>query len=188
MKTRLLVIILLIIPAVVGTPPHAHARCITDKSGHLVGHCSMPQNPEIFDTMGHRINGSATTGHQIQIAAYMTNDRDTNETFAYLGFIRDVNGITLSLSWITGILTPYQSLHPAQLWAPMHSGTYTAEIFFWSSLTNPNYIQPPASTPIYVCDAGLVAVMTIPGNSLDCVRPDAAQKLVEQRHGEYYHR
>src|SRR5437879_3741436 len=98
--------------------------------------------PEILDSFGHKINGSVSAGQQIQIAGYLTNDRNTNETFAYLVQIEDSNGVTLSLSWLTGNLNPYKSFKPVQSWTPIASGNYVVQIFVWSSLTNPIALLP----------------------------------------------
>jgi len=107
-------------------------------------------NPRIVDSFGNAITGTVKTGQQIQITADLTNGQDRDQPFAYLVQVQDANGVTVSLSWITGTLTAGQSLNPAQSWTPSASGTYTAQIFVWQSIDNPNALSPPLSTTINV--------------------------------------
>jgi len=107
-------------------------------------------NPRIVDSFGNAITGAVKAGQQIQITADLTNGQDRDQPFAYLVQIQDANGVTVSLSWITGTLTAGQSLNPAQSWTPQSSGTYTAQIFVWQSIDNPNALSPPLSTTINV--------------------------------------
>src|SRR3989442_1328680 len=107
-------------------------------------------NPRIVDSFGNAITGTVKSGQQIQITADLTNGQDRDQPFAYLVQVQDSNGVTVSLSWITGTLTAGQSLNPAQSWTPGASGTYTAQIFVWQSIDNPNALSPPLSTTINV--------------------------------------
>jgi len=106
-------------------------------------------NPRIVDSFGNALT-SVKVNQQIQITADLTNGQDRDQPFAYLVQIQDANGVTVSLSWITGTLTGGQSLNPAQSWTPTASGTYTAQIFVWQSIDNPNALSPPLSTTITV--------------------------------------
>ena len=106
-------------------------------------------NPRIVDSFGNALT-SVKVNQQIQVTADLTNGQDRDQPFAYLVQIQDANGVTVSLSWITGTLTGGQSLNPAQSWTPTASGTYTAQIFVWQSIDNPNALSPPLSTTITV--------------------------------------
>ncbi|HEV2193100.1 MAG TPA: hypothetical protein VGR54_05725 [Nitrosopumilaceae archaeon] len=106
-------------------------------------------NPRIVDSFGNALT-SVKVNQQIQVTADLTNGQDRAQPFAYLVQIQDANGVTVSLSWITGTLTGGQSLNPAQSWTPTASGTYTAQIFVWQSIDNPNALSPPLSTTITV--------------------------------------
>jgi len=106
-------------------------------------------NPRIVDSFGNALT-SVKVNQQIQITADLSNGQDRDQPFAYLVQIQDANGVTVSLSWITGTLTGGQSLNPAQSWTPGASGTYTAQIFVWQSIDNPNALSPPLSTTISV--------------------------------------
>jgi hypothetical protein len=107
-------------------------------------------NPRIVDSFGNAITGAVKVGQQIQVTADLANGQDVDQPFAYLVQIQDANGVTVSLSWITGTLTAGQSLNPAQSWTPSAAGTYTAQIFVWQSIDNPNALSPPLSTTINV--------------------------------------
>lgn len=90
------------------------------------------------------------TNQQIQIVSDVKNQENKNQPFAYLVQIQDNNGITLSLSWITGSMVPKQTLNLGQSWLPTVAGTYTAQIFVWESIANPNALSPPLSLQIQV--------------------------------------
>ena len=107
-------------------------------------------NPRIVDSFGNAINGTVKVGQQIQVTADLANGQNRDQPFAYLVQIQDSNGVTVSLSWITGTLSAGQSLNPAQSWTPSAAGTYTAQIFVWQSIDNPNALSPPLSTTINV--------------------------------------
>ncbi|HEU5220933.1 MAG TPA: hypothetical protein VFU58_02625 [Candidatus Nitrosotalea sp.] len=108
------------------------------------------ENPRIVDPYGNAITGAVKVGQQIQITADLANGHDCVIPFAYIVQIQDSNGVTQSLSWITGTLDINQSLNPGQSWIPTAPGTYTAQIFVWDSLDNPNSLAPPMSATISV--------------------------------------
>jgi len=64
--------------------------------------------------------------------------------------IQDKNGVTVSLAWITGTLTPGQNFTPALSWIPAEVGDYKATAFVWESITNPTALSPPVSTILSV--------------------------------------
>lgn len=103
----------------------------------------------ILDSAGKSLT-KVRTNQQIQIVSDVTNQENKNQPFAYLVQIQDNNGITLSLSWITGSMVPKQTLNLGQSWLPTVVGTYTAQIFVWESIANPNALSPPLSLQIQV--------------------------------------
>ena len=107
-------------------------------------------NPRILDSSGNAVIGPVKAGQQIQISYKLENGLNCNIPFVYLVQIQDHNGMTVSLSWITGTLPAGQSFYPAQSWMPQHNDTYTAQIFTWQSLDNPNALVPPASVSFVV--------------------------------------
>ena len=89
---------------------------------------------------------------QIQLTADIENQQDEEQEFAFFVQIQDIKKTTVSLSWITGTLTPLQSFSPSQSWIPQNPGTYTATLFVWESLDNPSALSPPLSLEITVSD------------------------------------
>ena len=87
---------------------------------------------------------------QIQITSDVTNGQDRTQPFAYIVQIQNQEGIVVSLSWITGTLDAGQSLNPSQSWLPTSSGVYTAQIFVWAGINNPDALSSPLSMQIQV--------------------------------------
>ena len=97
-------------------------------------------------------DGFVYVDQQVQIVSDLANSQDRMQSFAYLVQIQDSEGVTVSLSWITGALSPNQRLSPALSWTPQNAGLYTAEIFVWESITNPDPLSPPLYLEIEVRD------------------------------------
>ena len=89
---------------------------------------------------------------QVQITADLTNNQNRVQPFAYLVQIQDENGVTVSLSWITGSLEPGQFMNPSQSWTPTNLGKYTAQIFVWESVDNPDALSVPLTIKINVVE------------------------------------
>ncbi|SRR5579875_117177 len=107
-------------------------------------------NPRIVDTFGNAINGTVKVGQQIQIITPLANGLNCVQPFAYIVQIQNQNDVTVWLSWITGTMIAGQSLNPTQSWIPAAPGAYTAQIFVWQSIDNPNSLAPTLSVPINV--------------------------------------
>ena len=93
-----------------------------------------------------------TVGEQIMITADVSNTQNTQQPFAYLTQVKNEHQVVISLSLLTGSLSPRQSLSPAQSWTPPESGLYTIEIFVWESIDNPDALSPPLSMTITAVD------------------------------------
>ena len=106
-------------------------------------------NPRIVDAFGNELD-TVDVDQQVQITADLANGQDRDQSFAYLVQIQDEDGVTTSLSWITGSLAPGQTLNPAQSWTPTTPGTYNIQIFVWESVDNPDALSPPVSTTVDV--------------------------------------
>lgn len=107
------------------------------------------QNARLVDSTGNTLS-AIHTGQQVGIVSDVTNKLGRDQAFAYLVQIQDANGIPVSLSWITGSLTPAQSMSLSQSWSPKSPGQYTAQIFVWEGVTNPNALSGPLSMQITV--------------------------------------
>ena len=93
-----------------------------------------------------------TVDKQVMIMADLSSGQDRDQKFAYIVQIRDENGLVISLSWITGSLTPGQTFSPALSWTPISAGTYTIQIFVWESVNNPDALSVPLLLSVDVVD------------------------------------
>ncbi|MDE1842885.1 MAG: hypothetical protein KGH95_04465 [Thaumarchaeota archaeon] len=91
-----------------------------------------------------------TVGKQVQITTDVANSQNRNQPFAYIVQIQNQDGVVYSLSWITGTLDAGQSLSPSQSWTPTAPGTYTAQVFVWEGVGNPDALSPPVTMQILV--------------------------------------
>jgi len=106
-------------------------------------------NARVVDAFGNSLT-SVSVDQQVQIAADLSNGQDREQKFAYLVQIQDESGVTVSLAWITGVLTAGQSFSPALSWIPDAPGSYTATVFVWESVDNPTALSPTVTTTINV--------------------------------------
>jgi hypothetical protein len=93
-------------------------------------------NPVFLDHIGNRLD-DVTLNQHITIQAGVTSNLETTEDITYISQVKNSNGITVSLSWITATITPGQKLELAVSWMPEASDVYTAEIFVWKSIEDP---------------------------------------------------
>ncbi len=87
---------------------------------------------------------------QIMIMADISNNQDIQQNFAYITQVKNDKDAVISLSWLTGSLSPRQSFSPAQSWIPNESGDYHIQVFVWESITNPEALSPPLSMTVNV--------------------------------------
>ena len=90
--------------------------------------------------------------NQVMIVADLSNGQDRNQKFAYIVQILNENDIVVSLSWLTGSLSAYQTFSPAQSWTPTQAGTYTVQIFVLESVDNPTPLSHPLLLTVNVVD------------------------------------
>lgn len=89
---------------------------------------------------------------QIMIVSDISNNQDTQQTFAYITQVRNNDDVVISLSWLTGSLSPRQSFSPAQSWIPAESGTYHIQVFVWESIDSPSALSSPLSMTVNVSE------------------------------------
>ncbi len=95
-----------------------------------------------------------TVDEQIMIASDISNKQDVQQDFAYLTQVRNDDGV-VSLSWLTGSLSPNQSFSPAQSWIPTEPGIFHMDIFVWESITNPDALYPLLSMTVNVIEKNI---------------------------------
>ena len=106
-------------------------------------------NLRIVNTFGNSID-TVSVDQQVQITADLSNGQDRDQDFAYLIQIQDSEGVTVSLSWIAGSLSPGQSFSPSASWTPTSAGTYDVTAFVWESIDNPTALSPPLTIDVSV--------------------------------------
>ncbi len=89
---------------------------------------------------------------QIMIMTDISNNQDIVQDFAYLTQVTNDEGVVISLSWLTGSLSPRQSFSPAQSWTPTESGIFHIKVFVWESIDNPEALSPPLSMTVDVSE------------------------------------
>lgn len=105
--------------------------------------------PSLVNSFGENVS-QIVTGEQLLIQSEVTNAQNKKQPFAYIVQVKDPQGITVSLSWVTSELPPNESLKVAQSWLPSTAGRYSIEIFVWESLTNPTALSPTRAKNIEV--------------------------------------
>ncbi len=105
--------------------------------------------PTLVNSFGESVS-QIFTGEQLLIQSEVTNAQNKKQPFAYIVQVKNSDGITVSLSWVTSELPPNESLKVAQSWLPSTSGSYSIEIFVWESLTNPTALSPTRMKSIEV--------------------------------------
>jgi hypothetical protein len=83
---------------------------------------------------------------QIMIMSDIPNNHDAQQNFAYVTQLRNNDGVVISLSWLTGSLSPRQSFSPAE------SGTYPIQVFVWESIDRPSALSPQLSVTVNVSE------------------------------------
>ena len=106
-------------------------------------------NLRIVNTFGSSID-AVSIDQQVQITADLSNGQDRDQDFAYLIQIQNSEGVTVSLSWIAGSLSPGQSFSPSASWTPTSVGTYDVTAFVWESIDNPTALSPPLTIDVSV--------------------------------------
>lgn len=96
---------------------------------------------KLVDQMGSTIS-RPSVGMQVLIQSDVRNTLSTDQPFAYIVQIKDSNGATVMIAWMTGVLPPAKQFAVAQSWLAERNGTYTAEVFVWESISNPVVLAP----------------------------------------------
>jgi len=109
----------------------------------------LPSGPEIVDQLGNPVT-DVQPGQVIIIQDNVVNKQNTSQEFAYIVLIKDHDGITVSLSWITGEVPPSSTFKASQSWIPEETGEYNVVIFLWQSINNPVVLAPQKTATISV--------------------------------------
>ncbi len=105
--------------------------------------------PSLVDQNGTYIQ-NVEVGKLIAVQSSLTNSRAETHQFVYITDIKDRDGFTVELAFVTGTLESYQSLKVGRSWVPDHPGKYTVEVFVWDSITKPSKLSPVKISPVTV--------------------------------------
>ena len=136
-------------------PPDGEGDRLSISATTLIGSIVPPlerapaSNPAIVDAFNNAL-ASVSVDQQVQITADLTSGQDRDQDFAYLVQIQNEEGVTIALSWITGTLGAGATFSPSQSWTPSETGSYTATMFVWESVSNPTALSPQLSITIDV--------------------------------------
>ena len=106
-------------------------------------------NLGVVDALNNPVD-SVSVGQQVNIAADLTSAQSRSQDYAYLLQIQNADGVTVHLSWAASSLAGYGGANVSQSWTPDETGSYTATVFVWESLTNPTALSPQNSIDITV--------------------------------------
>ena len=131
-------------------PPDGEGDSLSISATTLIGSIVPPlerapaSNPAIVDAFGNAL-ASVSVDQQVQITADLTSGQDRDQDFAYLVQIQNEDGVIVELSWIAGTLGAGATFSASQSWTPDATGSYTATIFVWESVSNPTALSPQLS-------------------------------------------
>jgi hypothetical protein len=104
--------------------------------------------PAIKDETGSVVTPSA--GEMVLISTTITNTRTTDEPTLYIAQVKDSSGTVVSLVYLMGVIPAGASFEFGIPWTPSASGTYTVEIFAWTSWTDPTPLSEAVTTTVVV--------------------------------------
>ena len=136
-------------------PPDGEGDSLAISAATLIGSIVPPlerapaSNPAIVDAFNN-VLASVSVDQQVQITADLTSGQDRDQDFAYLVQIQNEDGVTVQLTWLAGALGAGATFNAAQSWTPSETGSYTATMFVWESVSNPTALSPQLSITIDV--------------------------------------
>ncbi len=74
---------------------------------------------------------------EVTISSMIQNRMSSKQEYSYIVQVKDSDGFTVALSWISGNIEPQRSASVAVPWTPDKAGEYTVEIFVWQNLSKP---------------------------------------------------
>lgn len=97
--------------------------------------------PVLVNSFGETLT-QISTYEQVLIESEVVNMQNRKQPFAYIVQVKDSDGVTISLSWLTAELPANDSLKVSQSWLPLTAGQYTIEIFVWEGIDKPTALSP----------------------------------------------
>jgi hypothetical protein len=96
------------------------------------------ESADLLDVRGNNITSEgAEVGENVAISTTLVNDEQEPQSFMLMVQILDEEGVAKAMLLTLGSLQPEESIERSASWLPDRAGSYTAEIFVWSSLNDP---------------------------------------------------
>ncbi len=89
---------------------------------------AVASEPKIVGGTGESM-GKIPVNQQVLIQSEINNTQKRKQPFAYIVQIKDDEGATVSLSWVTSELIPNELFKAAQSWTPDTKGIFSVQIF-----------------------------------------------------------
>lgn len=80
---------------------------------------------------------SLGAGEQVIISNQVTNNQEHDQGFAYIVQVKDADGFSVMVSWVSGSIPPERTLDLGLSWVPESEGQYSVEVFVWESVATP---------------------------------------------------
>jgi hypothetical protein len=110
------------------------------------------ENVTIVETRITDQNGKPLTdirvGQQIIFRSTLQNSMNVQQAYSYILQVKDSNGYTVMLSWISGTLEAKRSSVASIAWTPDATGKHSVEIFLWDNTNTPTPLTLEAKKDI----------------------------------------
>jgi len=110
---------------------------------------TLVSEPALVDQNGLQIE-QVEVDQQALIQSGITNNQNIKQKFAYIVQVKDSDGVTISLSWVSGELPAKDAIIAAQSWIPEKTGRYEIEVFVWENIDNPVVMSPTRTLSVTV--------------------------------------
>jgi len=111
------------------------------KVGSPVNADILVSEPSLYDHNGMEVQ-SVKVGSLVVVQSSLTNSRTERHQFVYITHVKDMNGFTVQLAFVTGTLEPFQSLKVGHSWISDLAGKYTVAVLVWDSIAEPSMMSP----------------------------------------------
>jgi len=111
------------------------------KVGSPVNADILISEPSLFYQNGTQVQ-NVKAGSLVAVQSSLTNPRAEMHQFVYITHVKDTDGFTVQLAFVTGTLGSFQSLKVGRSWMPDLAGKYTVEVFVWDSIVEPSMLSP----------------------------------------------
>jgi len=106
-------------------------------------------NVKLIDQTGTPVSNPAE-GMQILIQSDLKNNLASDQQFVYIVQVKDSDGATVMISWMSGTLPAGKQYAVAQSWLAEEKGSYSVDVFVWQSISNPVVLAPTSKATINV--------------------------------------